>query len=495
MNQEEKKLIEDLAQTGMTVRAIARKLNRDVKTIRRALKRPAQKPQESKLAPFRELVLELDGKGFKIPRILRDIRPKGYTGSRTILQEFLRKNRGPRKAARKVFRRFETRPGLEAQIDWSPYRVPIAGILTLVHCFSMILCYSRMLFVAFYRNEKLPTLLHAHVEALAYFGGHCRRHVYDNMATVVLGRASGKPIWNPTFLVFARHYGFTPWPCRVKDPNRKGKVESVFSYLFSDFVRGSFFQSWDDLNARAREWLDTVANRRLHSTTRRVPAEMFSEEKDLLIQLPEVPYPTDRREVRKVQTDGYVPVDGSLYPVPASLVGQYVTVRVYPGRVEILDGSGQVAAAHKVPDRPCRLPADWGPPTKTQASVSRTGLETRFLAHFPGALGFLEGLQRRMKSLTPIHLRHIERLVELYGEARVRVALDRALAYGNFSALALARILETDHPDVVAEPPVQPPSAGPIALAALDDLEEATPEDYDLDSRESTAGDDHGSKE
>jgi len=496
MNPEEEKRVQALSAGGMKIKAIARKLNRDVKTIRRVLNLPPEKPpKESKLKPYRELALELAQKGYKIPRILRDLRAQGYKGSRTILQEFLRKNLGAQKPARKVFRRFETSPGHEAQIDWSPYRVLIGGILTLVHCFSMILAFSRMLFISFYRNEKLPTLIHAHMEALRYFQGLCRRHIYDNMATVVVGRSGGKPIWNPGFLDFARHCGFTPWPCRVRDPNRKGKIESSFSYIESDFIQGSSFESWDDLNTRAREWLDTVANRRLHSTTRRVPAEMFSEEKKFLIQLPEVPYPTDRREVRKVQIDGYVPVDGSLYPVPASLVGQYVTVRIYPGRVEILDGSGQVAAAHKVPDRPCRLPADWGPFIKNQPSVSRTALETRFLARFPEALDFLEGLQRRMKSLTPIHLRQIERHVDLYGEARVRVALARALAYGNFSALALGRILETDHPDVVPEPPVQLLSAGPIALAALDDIEEASPEDYDLDTRETTDGENHDCEE
>ena len=173
----------------------------------------------------------------------------------------------------------------------------LGGILTLVHCFSMILAYSRIAFVAFYRNERLPTLLHAHVEAFAYFQGISRRIIYDNMATVVLGRASGKPIWNPGFLEFARHSGFTPWPCRVKDPNRKGKVESIFSFLSSDFLVGTTFASWDDLNARVRHWLDTMANHRVHSTTRRVPAEMFSEEKPLFIQLPAVPFPTERREV------------------------------------------------------------------------------------------------------------------------------------------------------------------------------------------------------
>lgn len=495
MNPEEKKLIQDLAGMGMSIRAIARKLNRDVKTIRRSLNRSPQKPTESKLAPFKEMILEMDQKGLKVPRILREIRARGYKGSRTIIQKFLRKRRGPRKVPRRVFRRFETPPALEAQIDWSPYRVPIAGILTLVHCFSMILCYSRMLFIAFFRNEKLPSLLHAHVEAFRYFQGLCRRNVYDNMATVVLGRAGGKPIWNPTFLEFARHFGFTPFPCRVKDPNRKGKIERPYSWIGDDLLRESSFESWDDLNTRAREWLDTVANCRIHSTTLRVPFEMFAEEKDLLIRLPEVPYPTDRREVRKVQLDGYVPVDGSLYPVPASLVGQYVNVRIYPHRVEILDTAGEVAAAHKVPDRPCRLPADWGPPVKSESSVSRTALETRFLSHFPEEKDFLEGLQRRMKSLVPIHLRQIERLVDLYGEGRVRAAIERARAYGNFSALALQRILETAHPDVVPEPPVLPLSAGPVALAALDDIEESSPRDYNLDSMEPTEGDEDGPEE
>jgi hypothetical protein len=281
----------------------------------------------------------------------------------------------------------------------------------------------------------------------------------------------------------------------VKDPNRKGKIERPYSWIGNDFLQGSSFESWDDLNTRTRQWLDTVANCRIHSTTRRVPVEMFAEEKDLLIQLPQLPYPTDRREVRKVQLDGYVPVDGSLFPVPSSLVGQYVNVRIYPHRVEILDTAGEVAVAHKVPDRPCRLPADWGPPVKSETSVSRTALETRFLSHFPEEKDFLEGLQRRMKSLVPIHLRQIERLVDLYGEARVRRAIERARAYGNFSALALQRILERAHPDVISEPPVLPLSAGPVALDALDDIEESSPRDYNLDSKETTEGKENGQEE
>jgi len=495
MSPEEIQEVRDLVQSGLTIRGIARKLGRNVKTIRRALGRPKGRETESKLEPFRAMVLERDAQGLRVPRILREIREKGYTGSRSILQDFLRKQRGPRKAERRIFRRFETPPAQESQIDWSPFRLVIAGEERVAHCFSLILAYSRMLFIAFYRNERLPTLLHAHVEAMTYMEGLCRRHVYDNMATVTVGRLHGKPIWNPAFLDFAQHYGFEPWACRKKDPNRKGKIERPFPYIFDDFLKNSRFESWDDLNVRGRTWLDTVANVRKHETTKRVPREMYLEEKDLLIRLPAIAFDTGRIEMRKVQVDGYLPLDGSLYPVPASLVGQYVRVRVFPHEIEILDGSGRVAARHPVPDRPMRLPADWGPPRKEEA-MTRTALECAFLAHFPEGGPFLEGLLRRMKSLAPIHLRQIERLIDLYGAARVAVALRRATAYKNFNVLAVRRILEHLFPDVIPEPPIGPmTSTGLSVLDALGDVDTGSLRDTGIDSMESTWGESDGEDE
>lgn len=470
-----------MRQQGWRLRAIARKLGRNVKAIRDALGEPPPPPGPPKLEPFHDAIRERLAQGLKGPRILRELRELGYTGKRTLLNNFLRKERGPRKLPSKVFRRFETGPGEEAQIDWSPYRVPIAGVSTLVHAFSMILAYSRMLFIAFYRNEKLQTLLHAHAEAFAYFKGLCRTLVYDNMATVTLGRIRGKPVWNPAFLDFAKHYGFTPKVCRIADPDRKGKVEKAFAYLHGDFVLGSSFDSWADLNARARTWLDTVANRRVHSTLREIPEERFAKEKACLIALPPAPYPAYAVEVRKVQSDGYVSVGASFYPVPAALVGQTVSVRVTPARVEVLAADGRVVAAHPIPDRPARLPSGGGRATGAGAPATRTELETRFLARFPDAGAFLEGLQRRMKGLTPIHVRRIQQLAEVYAEEPVRVALERATAYGNFSADAIRRILEAALPNVVPQPPIVPRSVSPAALGALDDVEPGTTGEHLLD--------------
>jgi hypothetical protein len=154
--------------------------------------------------------------------------------------------------------------------------------------------------------------------------------------------------------------------------------------------------------------------------------DLFAQEKDLLIALPPAPYPTGRELLRRVQQDGYIPVDGSLYPVPASVPGPDARVVLYPDRVEILDPEGKVVATHKVPDRPARVPADYAPVPSKPEAFSLTALQTRFLASFPAAKAFLEGLEARMKSLSPIHLRQIEKLAEIYGLQAVSLAIERA---------------------------------------------------------------------
>ncbi len=491
---EEQRELQRLLHEHIPIRAIARRLNRDVKTIRRALGRSPSPPAPatSKLVPYHELIKEHAQQGLRSPRILREIRARGYTGGPTILKAFLN-TLGPQRPPRpRVFHRFETRPGEEAQSDWSPYRVPIAQRETIVHAFSLVLCFCRRLFVAFFRNERLPTLLWAHQEAFRYHQGLCRRIAYDNQTAITLGRVGGKPRWHPTFLDFARHYGFEPSVGRPRHKERRGKVERPFDYLEHDFLAGRAFASWDDLNHQCREWLETVANVRVHGTTRRRVDEAFAEEQPCLITLPSIGYPAARQETRTVQKDGYIPIDGSYYPVPASLLDQGpVSVRIDPRHVQILDTAGAVVASHLVPEAPMRLPAPAPPPGHHRAAVSRSVQEAAFLARFPHARAFLDGLTQRMSTLTPIHLRAIDRLVDLYGEPAVQHALAHAAAYRNFNARAIERILQRDHPTVVPEPALGSLSPRPEALGALDDTDPGSPHDYTLDSMPPTGGLDH----
>jgi transposase len=484
-----------LLREHIPIRAIARRLNRDVKTIRRALgrSRPPHPAAPSKLAPYHELITERAQRGLRSPRILREMRERGYTGGPTILKDFLRTLGPHRPPPSRTFHRFETRPGEEGQSDWSPYRVTITNRETIVHAFSLILGFCRRLFVAFFRDERLPTLLWAHQEAFLYHGGLCRRIAYDNQTAITLGRVGGKPRWHPTFLDFAKHYGFEPSVGRPGHKERRGKVERPFHYLEHDFLAGRAFASWDDLNQQCRQWLDTVANVRVHGTTRRRVDEAFAEEQPCLIALPSVSFPAARQETRTVQKDGYIPVDGSYYPVPEPLVkADTVLVRIDPGHVTILDGAEQIAASYPVPETPTRIPAPTLPPGLPRAALSRPAQEAAFLARFPDARAFLDGLAHRMSTLTPIHLRAIDMLVALYGVESVQHALARASAYRNFNARAVERILQRAHPTVVPEPALGSLSPRPEVLGALDDTDPGSPHDYTFDSMPPTGGHDDG---
>ncbi len=491
---EEQRELQRLLHEHIPIRAIARRLNRDVKTIRRALGRSPSPPAlaASKLAPYHALIRERAQQGLRSPRILREIRARGYTGGKTILKAFLR-TLGPHPPRPpRVFRRFETRPGEEAQSDWSPYRVLIASRETIVHAFSLILCFCRRLFVAFFRDERLPTLLWAHQEAFRYHQGLCRRIAYDNQTAITLGRVGGKPRWHPTFLAFAQHYGFEPSVGRPRHKERRGKVERPFHYLEHDFLAGRTFASWDDLHAQCREWLDTVANVRVHGTTRRRVDEAFAEEQPCLIVLPSVSFPSARQEPRVVQKDGYIPVDGSYYPVPEALLDRGpVNVRIDPRQVHLLDAAGHIVASHPVPDTPTRLPAPVPSPGHPRVALSRSAQEAAFLARFPDARAFLDGLAHRMTTLTPIHLRALDQLVALYGHDAVQDALARAAAYRNFNARAVERILQRAHPTVVPEPALGALSPRPEAFGALDDTDPGSLHNYTFDSMPPTGGPDH----
>ena len=209
----------------------SRKIVRRVLGEQGSLAPPKSTAKASKLDSFRETIEQKVAKELTVSRILREIREQGYSGGRSILAQHVRTLRAKKglRPHKTVKRRFETRPGEEMQIDWSPFYVLIAGVITVVHVLGCLLCASRKLWVYAYRNERQPTLLEALASAFEYFRGCCLRLVLDNMATAVLAHngPDGKPIWHPRFLDFARHYGFEPFACAVRDADRKGKKKKI----------------------------------------------------------------------------------------------------------------------------------------------------------------------------------------------------------------------------------------------------------------------------
>jgi transposase len=479
---EERQRILDLHSHRYGMRQIALRIGRDRKTVRRILQDEGlldrQPPdQTGKLDPFRETIQEKVRKRLTATRILREIRQQGYAGGRTILTDYIRSIRSELVPRPRVKRRFETRPGQEMQADWTVYTVPIAGSPTRVHALVCELAYSRKAHVHFYRNEREPTLLEGLALAFESFTGVTQRVVFDSMSTIVLGRigSNGKPIWHPRFLDFAKYYGFEPFLCKVRDPDRKGKTEKFIRFLEDDCIRGAEFASFDELNGRVHDWIDNIANRRTHGTTGLVPDEVWLSERDFLIRLPETRFAVHEDAVRQVGPDATVWIQGTPYTVPAQLANRSAAVRLYAEHFEVMNRSGQIAFSRRYVEAgdKGRLqidPAHYATLPGRHPGPAGTRIDDLFLKRFPQLAGLVEGIAKRMKSLAPIHLRALWRLADLYGEPAFLSAAARVLDFRRFNAEAVRRILERDYP-LPEPPPVTPMSPAARTLALLSEVE------------------------
>ncbi len=482
---EERQQILELRSHRYGMREIALRVSRDRKTVRRILEEEGiinrQAPdQASKLDPFRETIREKVAKRLTATRILREIRQQGYTGGRSILTDYIRSIRADVVPRTRVKRRFETRPAEEMQVDWTVYTVAIAHAPVRVHALLCELAYSRRAHVRFYRNERQPTLLEGLSLAFENLGGVTQRVVFDGMSTVVLGRigSNGKPIWHPRFVEFAKYYGFEPYLCKVRDPDRKGKCEKFLRFLEDSCIRGSEFSSFEDLNERVRDWLDNVANCRVHGTTGLVPDEVWLSERDLLIRLPETRFAVHEDAVRQVGPDATVWIQGTPYTVPSHLANRSVAVRLYAEHFEVLDRAGRVAFSRRYVESKDKGklqidPAHYATLPRREPIAPGTRIDEIFLKRFPQLAGLREGIAKRMKALAPVHLRALWRLADTYGEEAFLRAARRALDYRRFNAEAVRRILERAHP-VPEPPPVTPMSPAARTLALLSEVDPAS---------------------
>ena len=289
-----------LHRQGLSVREIARRTGHSRNTVERHLRsddvpRYAARPAVAgKLGPHEAWLAERIASALpeRISAVvlLRELGERGYRGGITILREHLVRLR-PAVVVEPVVR-FETEPGRQMQVDWAVIRRGADPLSV----FVAVLGHSRMAYAEFVTDERLESLLACHEAAFACFGGTPREALYDNMRTVVVGRDAYGPglhRFQSGFRDFAHHHGFLPRLCQPYRAATKGKVERFIRYLRQDF--------WVPLESRlrplglrvdaatanveVRRWLRDVANRRVHATTSRVPADVLVEERGTLMPL------------------------------------------------------------------------------------------------------------------------------------------------------------------------------------------------------------------
>lgn len=349
-------MIMELHRQGLSPTAIARQLGIDRKTVRKYIalglepptygpRTPRPKATDAFLPYLRERLGSYPG--LTAVRLWRELRERGFGGGYTGVKRAVQDLRPDPVQPFEV--RFETPPGVQGQVDFARFEVVFTdepGTRRIVWLFSMVLGYSRLIWARFAMHQDLATVLRCHVAAFQALGGAPREILYDRMKTAVLGEdADGLIVYNRSLLDLARHFGFQPKACRSYRPKTKGKVERPFRYIREDFFLARSFRNLDDLNLQLRHWLDTVANPRVHATTRQVVNEAFAEERPALVQLPLVPYRTVLRLERRISHEGMISVGGNTYSVPDTARRRVLEVHSMVDEIRVLDG-GVLIASH-----------------------------------------------------------------------------------------------------------------------------------------------------
>lgn len=394
-------------------------------------KKSAPAPTLSNCEPYREFIQESLGRGRNATAIYQDlVTDVGFPHSYQSVKRFVNKLHPPElKPARAVI---ITEPGEEAQVDYGtgPWvRDSHSGKYRRTRLFVMTLGYSRkcVRLLTFRSSSRIWAELHE--KAFRRLGGSVRVVVLDNLREGVLKADIHDPTLNPLYRDVLAHYGAVALPCRVKDPDRKGKVEAGVGHAQKTPLKGQRFESLEAAQAYLDRWETNWADTRIHGTTKRQVGAMFAEERPHLLPLPLEPFRFYEYGQRVVNLDGCVEVAAAYYSAPPGWIGRRVPVQWDGLNVRLLHPqTGQLLREHlrqkrgwyRIQDED-RSPRT---PTSTRQLLERA---TRAGANI-GKL--CQSIYERQGQMGVRRMLGVLSLAKRFGPVRVEEACTEALALG-----------------------------------------------------------------
>jgi transposase len=281
----------------------------------------------SECEPLRGVIQSKRELGLSAQRIFQDLAAEhAFTGTYYSVRRFVRRLEPNRELP---FRRLECEPGDEAQVDFGT-GAPVVGPdgKRRTHVFRIVLSHSRKAYSEVVYRQTTDDFLRCIEDAFRHFGGAPRRLILDNLRAAVKKADWFEPELNPKVRSFGEHYGTVFWPTRPYTPRHKGKVEKGVDYVQDNALKGRRFASLQEQNAFLLDWELTVADTRIHGTTRRQVGKHFAEvERVALVPLPLAPFPSFHESRRTVHRDGHIEVKRAYYAVPPEYLGREVWVR------------------------------------------------------------------------------------------------------------------------------------------------------------------------
>jgi transposase len=413
--------------------------------------RPGRSLRASACEPYREAIeqaLACRRDGAAIYRDLVD--DHGFAAGYASVQRFVRRLRAERAVlGAEAHPVIETAAGQEAQVDYGGdgpmVRHPETGKYRRMRLFVLTLGYSRksVRLLAWYSSSEVWARLHE--QAFRRLGGVTLTIVLDNLKEGVITPDVYDPALNPLYRDLLAHYGVTALPCRIYDPDRKGKVERGVDHA-QRALRGLRFEHPDAAMAYLDRWEERWADTRIHGTTKRQVAAMFAEEKPSLRPLPVEPFHFYRHGTRTVHLDGAVEVEGAYYHLPPGWLGRQVAVQWDALQVRILDPTtGALVREHVRQVRGQRRLRDEDRPKRTPATTLTLLARAARVGKSAGAL--CEHLHRHEGEVAVRRILGVLALTKKYGPFATEAACSAALELGapsyGFVKRYLARRLVT----------------------------------------------------
>ena len=330
---------------------LARRYNCDPRTIDRYIKlangtlekKPSKRQYRSKLNPYKEVIIDkVDNFGCSAMGVFKFIEKKGYEGKYSIVADYVKKHKADEK--KKATIRFETHPGLQAQVDWKENLTLVnrKGEPFTINIFLMVLGYSRYKYLMITSDRNQETLFKCMASAFKHFGGVPSEILFDNMKTVVDHSKSSfaSTVFNQKFEYFAKEMGFKPIACRPYRPQTKGKVESMAKLMDRLKAYNGEFNTWTDLENISRNFMDDI-NHEQSQGFGKIPYDEFKKEREYFLQLPYTgitdKYISDQEEQKTylVSKESMIKFEGRKYSVPTRYIGKRLTAKKEDGYLYI----------------------------------------------------------------------------------------------------------------------------------------------------------------
>ncbi len=312
-------------------------------------KQPGRSPSASACTAYRELIEVGLSRGRNAMAIWQDlVDTSGFTGGYQSVRPFVRKLQPSSLPEARVV--IETAPGEEIQVDYGTgpmVRDSSSGKYRRTRLLVLTLGYSRksVRLLVFHSSSQVWAELHE--IAFRRLGGVSRVIVLDNLREGVLAPDIYDPTINPLYRDVLQHYNVVPLPCRIADPDRKGKVERSVGHAKGTPLKGLRFESSEQAQDHLDRWEARWADTRIHGTTKRQVAAMFAEKRPALQPLPLEPFRYYQYGERTVHLDGCVEIEAAYYGAPPGWIGRRARVQWDVHQVRLLNPeTGQLLREH-----------------------------------------------------------------------------------------------------------------------------------------------------